>query len=71
MTCPICGREPVQTSELCSYHARAERNLLKGYEKWKVAYGGIVWTTYLDRIESLEGTGQWIREVAVYLRSKG
>jgi hypothetical protein len=29
------------------------------------------WFEYLDRVQELEGSGIWVKEVAKYLREKG
>jgi len=42
-----------------------------GYEKWRHAYGEFEWFEYLDRLQKLEASGIWVKEVAKYLRGRG
>jgi hypothetical protein len=67
MTCPICGREPARASELCNHHEMARNNILAAYQKWIIAFGDMEWAEFLHKIEKLEGSGEWTREVAKYL----
>ena len=60
----------MESSEFCQYHESANRNLIAGYEKWSVAYGGMEWKQYLGRIENLDGAGQWAKDVAKYLAKR-
>lgn len=70
MTCPICGREPARPSELCGRHNLAKKSLTTSYEKWRLAYGNMDWREYLSKIEKLEDSGEWVKEVARYLAIK-
>jgi hypothetical protein len=67
MTCPICGKEPAEASELCNHHESARIGILAAYQKWIVAFGGMDWIDFLHKIEKLEESGEWTREVAKYL----
>jgi hypothetical protein len=70
MTCPICGKEPVETSGLCRHHESARISILAAYQKWLIAYGSMDWVKYLHKIEKLEGSGEWTKEVARHLALK-
>jgi len=70
MTCPICGKEPIEASGLCKHHDSARLSILVAYQKWIIAYGHMDWVEYLYSIEKLEGSGDWTREVAKYLALK-
>ena len=48
-------------------HEMAKENLVRGYERWRIAYGTMDWTEYLQRLQGLQATGQWVKEVAKYL----
>jgi hypothetical protein len=67
--CKICGRECVENN-LCEYHDTALGNLQKGFERWREAIDGLTWEEYIDRIQNLDGTGRWIREVIESIRSQ-
>ena len=64
--CPICSK-PAAGTRFCSHHMLAEKNLSEKFEKWKHAYGKLGWEDYLKRVQGLETTGEWAKEVAKYL----
>jgi hypothetical protein len=70
MTCPVCGKEPVETSGLCKHHESARISILAAYQKWLIAYGSMDWVEYLHKIEKLDGSGEWTKEVARHLALK-
>jgi hypothetical protein len=61
--CRLCRRK-AEIDSLCRYHFDARDELKKGYERWRDAYSSMSWREYLDRIKRLDGTGQWVKEVA-------
>jgi hypothetical protein len=67
--CRICGRDGVENN-LCEYHHMALNNLKAGFERWKEAIAGLTWKDYIERIDNLESTGQWIREIAEDIMSR-
>ena len=62
--CPICGRDLQE--KFCSYHQNAFTSIKETYTKWETA-AGLSWEKYLDKINDLEGTGKWIREVIEFI----
>jgi hypothetical protein len=70
LTCPICGRDSIGASKLCRHHESARENLVMSYDKWRIAYGGMEWVAYLERVQRLEGSGQWTKDTAEYLLQK-
>lgn len=71
MKCAACARESDGISKYCSYHARALGQLKSHYDSWVVAYGGISWQDYLQRLHKMEETGQWVKEVIEAEMKKG
>jgi hypothetical protein len=70
--CPLCERLKEHSSEFCSLHNTASRNLEDACSSWSKAYDGkISKEEFLDRIETLPETGQSVREVIHHLREKG
>jgi len=67
MKCPVCEKEPVETSGLCRHHELARISILAAYQKWIIAYGSMDWINYLHKIEKLEESGEWTKEVARHL----
>jgi hypothetical protein len=63
LLCKICRREAKKGEELCAYHSEARMALKDGYAKWNEAYSGISWRDYLNRVKTIEGTGQWVKDV--------
>ncbi|MBN2228953.1 MAG: hypothetical protein JW779_05105 [Candidatus Thorarchaeota archaeon] len=70
--CPICRRDRTgDDGVFCSYHNEAYGNLKHNFERWNQAFGGITWEEYLEKIDYLENTGQWVKEVIEYIMSEG
>ena len=66
MQCELCRREiRAKSGSLCRYHQEALESLRAGYEAWNAAYSGIAWEVYLDKVKTLQDTGEWIKEVIV------
>ena len=63
MQCKICKRDAKDEDGLCRYHHAASTALKKGYERWNDALSGMPWNEYLNRVKTLDGTGQWVKEV--------
>jgi hypothetical protein len=61
--CAACTRDSDDKEEFCLYHTRALGELKKHYGSWVNAYGGISWKDYLKRLDSMDETGQWIKEI--------
>ncbi len=68
--CPVCGREVAEDLELCLYHRHALDNLRSTFGDWKRALE-IDWKEYLNRVQELDETGMWVREIAEHLMSQG
>lgn len=66
MKCLICGRSV--SGELCPYHEAAKASLQEAYPLWAKAYGGMDWKDYLDSVKRNPQTGQWVKEIADFLR---
>ncbi len=64
--CPVCGRPKVESGKYCEYHSRAMDNLKSAFEHWKQALG-IRWEDYLKRVQALDETGRWVKELIEYL----
>jgi hypothetical protein len=71
MNCALCKREAGKASGLCEYHGLAKVKVIEGFEAWKLAYGEISWSAYLDRIKRSPETGQWAKEIAGMLEKQG
>jgi hypothetical protein len=65
--CRLCKRERAPSSEFCSYHLKAKKNIESGYSQWAEAYGDITWKEYLQRVVGNPETGQWAKEMAELL----
>jgi hypothetical protein len=65
MNCKICQRKAI-IKEFCSVHLKAYENITEKYECWKKALT-ISWREYLSEIERNPLTGEWVKEVAIYL----
>lgn len=57
-------------NELCEYHGMALSNLVSKFEVWKKAYGELTWSSYMKRIEGLEETGLWVKEVIKLINTR-
>jgi hypothetical protein len=69
--CPLCERPKVSSSEFCSLHNTALRNLENVFSRWNKAYDGkISKKECLDKIETLPETGQSVKEVIHHIRGK-
>ena len=68
MKCCICGREAA--TDLCSYHAQAEKEVRSTYPLWVKAYGSIEWKDFLDNVKRNPQTGQWAKEIAELLKER-
>jgi DNA topoisomerase I len=62
MQCKLCKRE-AKEGQLCKYHGEAKVALRRSYLRWTEAYSGISWKEYLNRVKTIEGTGQWVKDV--------
>ncbi|TFG98216.1 hypothetical protein E4H12_06735 [Candidatus Thorarchaeota archaeon] len=65
--CPICGRD--KQDEFCSYHQTAYDNLKEMHTKWETA-AGLSWEDYLDRLNDIESTGRWVRDVIEFITQR-
>lgn len=61
MGCPACGRK-VQ-DRYCASHEKALQNLHIHYDTWVHAYGQISWKNFLEKLEGMQETGAWVKEV--------
>ena len=64
--CIVCGRNPIDNSEYCSYHNEGFENLRDAFEIWKEALD-IEWVEFLLRIQEEENLGKWARDVVDHL----
>ncbi len=70
--CPLCERPKESSSEFCSLHNTALRNLENAFSSWNKAYDGkISREECLDKIGTLLETGQSVKEVIHHIRGKG
>ncbi len=69
MKCPLCDRA-ADREDLCALHSRANKNLVKKFEAWRIALQ-ISWQEYLNEIAKNQFTGQWAKEVAEHLTGLG
>jgi len=61
MVCQACGKDA--QDRYCKYHAKAFSNLQAHHQAWVRAYGSISWQAFLERLEGMQETGQWVKEV--------
>ena len=66
--CAACFRV-VHLDKYCSYHHQAFLNLKKKYNLWVHAYGQISWQQYLKKLQDMQETGLWVKDV-IALESK-
>jgi len=66
MKCPVCGREAV--TDLCRYHVEAKGKVEVAYPHWVKAYGNMGWEDFLDNVKRNPQSGQWVKEIAEFLR---
>ena len=60
--CKACNKE-AETGNYCELHAKAYKNLVLKYGKWKSALN-LTWEDYLNEIIRNPLTGTWAKEVA-------
>ena len=65
MKCKACGREAAE-GDFCLPHFKAYKNLIQKYDCWRKALR-ISWIEYLNEIKRNPLTGEWIKEVTIYL----
>lgn len=63
MQCKLCKRRAKNDEGLCRYHSEARAALRRAYETWSRALLGISWEDYLNRVKTVDGAGEWIKEV--------
>lgn len=61
MVCQACGRKA--QDRYCSYHEKALQNLRAHHDSWMRAYGDISWEKFLEKLEGMQETGDWVKEV--------
>jgi len=70
--CPLCERHRERSAELCEFHSIALANFENAYASWRNAYGSsFTKKEYFATLETLDGTGQAVKDVIQYLRKKG
>lgn len=60
--CMLCVRKAIQ-EKFCEFHYEALQSLRTHYQVWKSRYGEITWYDYLTRLQEIEHTGKWIKDV--------
>lgn len=60
--CMLCVRKAIQ-EKFCEFHYEALQSLRTHYQVWKSSYGEITWYDYLTRLQEIEHTGKWIKDV--------
>lgn len=65
MKCLICSREAIEDG-YCRLHTRAYQGVIEKFEDWKKAMS-VSWKEYLSEIAKNPLTGEWAKEVALYL----
>ncbi|MGD1835807.1 MAG: hypothetical protein ACPKQO_08800 [Nitrososphaeraceae archaeon] len=61
--CKICSNERI-SRKYCVYHEKALKDLVRNYDIWLKAYSqNLPWNEYMQKVQSLEYTGKWIKEV--------
>ena len=65
MKCKICLRD-AQADGFCVLHLMAYRNIVDKFNVWKEA-SDVVWSQYLSEIQKNSLTGEWAKEVIMYL----
>jgi hypothetical protein len=65
LKCIICGGETIDDG-YCRFHEGARQTVIRKYENWRKAMG-ISWKEYLSEIAKNPLTGEWAKEVALYL----
>ena len=60
--CTLCVRKAIQ-EKFCEFHYEALQSLRTHYQVWKSSYGEITWYDYLTRLQEIEHTGKWIKDV--------
>jgi len=65
--CPICSGKMQDKWKLCSNHLIALKRIMKAFEAWNRAYGGILKREYLKEILKRPETGRLAIEVAQFL----
>ena len=67
--CSLCYREGVEGG-YCGYHRDAHANLVAVYGAWKKSTE-LCWKGFLEEVIQAKETGEWVRDVARDLLSKG
>ena len=61
--CKICSNEKI-SKKYCLYHEKALKHLVATYDIWLKAYSeNLSWNEYIKKVQSLEHTGKWVKEV--------
>lgn len=68
--CSLCWRRHEDGSEYCTYHLAAQENLLKAFSDWREALE-VGWRDFLVAVAARPESGEWVRDVAIYLLEKG
>ncbi len=66
MKCPLCNLNKHEESDYCENHQSAYLHLKERYDDWEKSMN-ISWKEYLKKIIENENTGEWAREVAIYI----
>lgn len=70
--CSLCERPKESSSEFCSFHNSALRNLEEAYASWNKAYDGkLSKEEYYAKLTDLAETGRTVKNLIEHLRGKG
>jgi hypothetical protein len=69
VSCKICNHPAVKEG-FCKQHLKAYRNLVDSFALWQRALP-ISWKEYLSQIAEISSAGNWVKEVAEYLKENG
>jgi len=69
--CPICGEPKKENGDFCKVHQKAYANVIEMRDRWTKAFGGrLTEKGFLEKILSLDETGQAAKQVAEHMLSR-
>ena len=61
--CAACHRNALAGKKYCLHHDQALSSLADHYKTWVAAYGRISWGDFLTKLQNMQETGKWVKEV--------